>query len=113
MGTRHRLPPSREQIDCRSHHWGRDFFVPAKISAVSWGFAPLGFWHILWTQEDTDFRPLSLSIRFRPGVAAPFDKSFQYNRNPARCQPITVAGVTISRLSCQPAQNRRIAIQKN
>ena len=56
---------------------------------------------------------ISLPIRFRPGATLAFDKSFQYRRKPARCQPTTVAGVTISRQSLQPAHRLLTATQNS
>jgi glycogen debranching enzyme len=47
-----------------------------------------------------------------PG-AGPRDRQRQYNRNPARCQPITVSGFTISSTSAQRDHTLRNAVQNN
>src|ERR1700747_1383404 len=52
----------------------------------------------------TGFRPLGLSTR---------EMSRQYRRNPARCHPTTVLGVTRIRGFLQPTQSLRNTIQNN
>src|ERR1700687_181459 len=55
---------------------------------------------------------ISAVILALPG-AGPRDHQRQYNRNPARCQPTTVSGFTISSTSAQRDQTLRNAVQNN
>ena len=52
-------------------------------------------------------------VGFLPTRVLTLEISFQYKRKPARCQRITVSGVTTIRACSHPDQNRRTATQNN
>jgi hypothetical protein len=56
---------------------------------------------------------ISLLTGFRPPGFACRERHLQYRRNPARCQPITVLGVTRMSGSFQPAQSLRNTTQNS
>ena len=56
-------------------------------------------------------RRISSAILGRPPRGR--ERQPQYNLKPARCQPTTVSGCTITKASAQPDQNRRRMVQKN
>ena len=55
----------------------------------------------------------SLEIRLLPTCSLTLEISFQYRRNPARCQRTTVSGVTTMRACFHLDQNRLTATQKS
>src|ERR1039458_8396146 len=55
----------------------------------------------------------SFGVGFLPTRVLTLEISFQYKRKPARCQRITVSGVTTIRACSHPDQNRRTATQNN
>ena len=55
----------------------------------------------------------SLEIHLLPTCSLTLEISFQYRRNPARCQRTTVSGVTTMRACFHPDQNRLTATQKS
>jgi len=54
-----------------------------------------------------------LGIRFRPVTRRTVEMARQYIANPARCQRTTVPGLTTTRASFHPAQNRLATTQNS
>jgi hypothetical protein len=55
----------------------------------------------------------SFGVGFLPTRVPTLEISFQYKRKPARCQRITVSGVTTIRACFQPDQKRLTATQNS
>ena len=61
--------------------------------------------------EDQFPQPSSASVSFRPALRI-LEINLQYIRKPARCQRVTVSGVTTMRAFFHPDQTRRVITQK-
>ena len=73
------------------------------------GAPQLGFSASIWKMRSRT----SFGVCLLPMGFLVFEIILQYQRNPARCQRITVSGVTTRSACFQPDQHRRTSSQKS